>query len=574
MSPRAVKSLIEFFQTTRSVTLNPPADGESEARFLQYVSDTAAGRGVSVGNPEIRARLDQFRTENESQFTAVSDAAGKFELKNVPAGSYTIRSRREGFFGTSANADSPDAASVPVTVGSRQTATVTISMLPGATISGQVVDSSGRPQINTDVQAYVVTYTNGYPALRTVVTKATDDRGMYRLYYFTAGEYLVAAVPRQSAATDPSAEKPVITFYPGTADVATATPVKIRNGEQLERIDLTMRSAVPSSLSGTIISTIPPPTAPAAAANAPTVTASLMLLLSDPNTPDNTGVTANSGVRIIANATLNPSSGQFKVSGILPGSYDLYARLTEPNTDGGSGFAFGHVSVDVRGQDISNLELKVHPSVRVTGTVRMNGQSAKPSTVRVSLQADGSSTKIPVYQAIGRRAVVAAADGSFTIPAITAGRFRVQVEGLDPDLYVSDVRQGARSIYDTGFEVGADPPQPIDIIVSSGAATVEGLVRDSAGKPLANAAIAVVPEGSRRQNRALYSTATSDTQGRFTFTGVSPGNYKVFAWESVTPGAYFNERFLASSEDRGRFVNVTESSVVQTELVALPGTAR
>jgi hypothetical protein len=188
----------------------------------------------------------------------------------------------------------------------------------------------------------------------------------------------------------------------------------------------------------------------------------------------------------------------------------------------------------------------------------------------VSLQPDGSTTKIPVYQAIGRRGVIVAADGSFMIPAITAGRFRVQVDGLDRASYVADVRQGTLSIYDTGFDVGAEPPKPIEVIVSSGAATVEGIVRNQAGNPLASATIAVVPPESRRQNRALYRTGTSDTQGRFSVPGIAPGNYKVFAWESIPPGAFFNARFLSGYEDRGRFVNATPMAVVQTELVALP----
>ena len=59
--------------------------------------------------------------------------------------------------------------------------------------------------------------------------------------------------------------------------------------------------------------------------------------------------------------------------------------------------------------------------------------------------------------------------------------------------------------------------------------TLTGVVRDSAGRPLENAAIALDPTGAVRATRA-------DEQGRFRFEGVSPGQYTLRAtWVGYRP---------------------------------------
>src|SRR5262249_46039772 len=145
------------------------------------------------------------------------------------------------------------------------------------------------------------------------------------------------------------------------------------------------------------------------------------------------------------------------------------------------------------------------------------------------LQPDGK--KPGVYGSVAARPVPANADGTFSIIAVPAGRFRVQAgPGLAPDLYLADVLQGA-SVFDTGFDVGLQSPNPIRVVFKSGAARVEGTVQDARGKATPNATAVLVPPPDRRDNRGLFRTVTSDSSGRFTIRNVAPGEYKLFAWE-------------------------------------------
>jgi hypothetical protein len=75
---------------------------------------------------------------------------------------------------------------------------------------------------------------------------------------------------------------------------------------------------------------------------------------------------------------------------------------------------------------------------------------------------------------------------------------------------------------------------------------------------------------SRLENRALYATATTDASGRFTFRGVAPGDYRLFAMESAPPNAYQNLGFIRKHESRGKSVHVTQGSTVSAELTFGP----
>jgi hypothetical protein len=82
----------------------------------------------------------------------------------------------------------------------------------------------------------------------------------------------------------------------------------------------------------------------------------------------------------------------------------------------------------------------------------------------------------------------------------------------------------------------------------------------------------LVPRESRRQNLLLYRTAQSDNSGNFTMNGIAPGDYKLFAWESVQNTAWMNTEFVAAFENRGLAVSVsaTGSTPATIEVKLIP----
>jgi hypothetical protein len=439
-------------------------------------------------------------------------------------------------------------------------------MTPGGVISGHVRGVLGDPQQNAGVQVFTMVFQNGYPVLRGTVQKLTDDRGAYRLFWLAPGDYYIGVNPGGT----PNADATRRSMYPGTLDIAKATAVSVRAGDQVTGIDIQLPAESLPKISGKVTSTIPADETAQQASlyNEALGRPTLMLLGRDPGKPDIGAGTA----RTIGTVALNGGSGTFEVAGILPGSYDLYVRIPESNAGGGSGFAFAKVPIDVRNENIGGISITVNHSVIVPGNLRVDGKAPGSIPIRIQLQPDGSGVRLGVYQAVGQRVISPAANGEFTVVGVPPGLYRVAMgPGLPDDYYLADVRQGGVSVFDSGIDIGSEKPNPVQVGLNSGAGTIEGLALDAAGKPLAGAYVVLAPLMARRQNRALYHTATADANGKFTIHNIAPGGYQLFAWQqSIPSGAYLNSEFLRKYEDRGRFINVIAKTTSAERINAVP----
>jgi hypothetical protein len=562
--PRALEVFMEFLNS-RGIIPSVRTPENADEKFFQSLMDMAADMGVSASNPEIRNALNTFRTTNDSRFTGLTDNAGRFTIPNVPPGQYTVRAQREGFFGGPTTVEDPTVATAPAIVGEGQTATATLTMFRGAAITGQIRDTSGRPVTGAVVDAFRITYSNGLPVLQSILSMPTDDKGDYRLAWLPPGEYRLSVAPGGPADISVMTEHQVRTFYPGFKEVSSAVPIVVRVGERVESISFAIQTATPAKISGRINSSVPLPSRSGVVT--PFIQATMMLLTRDTTTPDVIGTVTNPGVRNLGSAQVDASGGAFEVTGILPGSYDLYARLPEPRA--GAGVTFGHAPVEVVRGNVSDVIIKVDPTVPVQGSVSLDGNIPRHD-IRVAVQVEGSAAKIPLYQAIATRpALVSRQNGSFIIPGVMSGRFRVAVHGLQPGEYIADVRQSV-SVFDSGFEIGGEPPIPIQVLLRTGAGTIIGTVVDMRGKPMAGATVVLIPPEARRENRALYQIAKSDSSGRFTVHNIAPGSYKLFAWQDVTGGAYYNGPFVSKHENQGKAITIASSATVTGDIVGIP----
>jgi beta-lactamase regulating signal transducer with metallopeptidase domain len=540
-----------------------PANIGSVDEVIQQALDAAATIGVAPNFPSMRDAINNFRAANAGRFSGSSDATGRFTIEDVIPGQYTVQAEREGFF------QPPEP--LTVRVAGNQVSQLAVPVSPASTISGKIRDASGRPQTNVDVVAYALIYNNGYPTLQPRITKQVNDKGEYRLFWLQPGEYYLAAAPRPGsggATPATSREQFLRTFFPNVPDANSTVPVRIKPGDQLSGMDIEIQKVIAAKIAGKVITNIPPEETieSAARTNSPSGSATAIMLISrDMTRPDLPGGNTST----IGTIPVNSGVGQFEIGGLLPGTYDLYARIAESGANGGAGFAFGFTPIEVHGEDLNGLSITVQRTVPVNGIVTVDG-AVPQNPLRISILPDGSATRLGVYQAVGQRPVMPAADGTFSVIAVPPGHYHVQIgQGLPRDVYVSDVLQSA-SVFDTGFDVGTEPPSPLRVILKSGAAAVEGTVKDGQGKALANATVVVIPPPDRRQNRALYRTATTDATGSFAIRSLAPGNYKVFAWQNVTNGAYYNPRFMEKYEDRGQPVNLDSRATLKSALVAIP----
>jgi hypothetical protein len=142
---------------------------------------------------------------------------------------------------------------------------------------------------------------------------------------------------------------------------------------------------------------------------------------------------------------------------------------------------------------------------------------------------------------------------------------------LPPNTYVADVLQGGLSIYDSGLLITEQSVAPLEVVVRTNGGSIGGVVRDSAQQmPAAGATIVLVPQTQHRQNQSLFMSVTSDASGHFSMTAISPGIYKLFAWDSIEPGAFQNATFLSQYEEKGLAVSVAPAIHLDTSLILIP----
>src|SRR5262249_49798101 len=154
----------------------------------------------------------------------------------------------EGYFGTPINGNYLPTLTLPVTVTKDQTSTLKVSMVPGGTINGRVLDTTGKPLSESPVQILRTGYEEGRQVLQAQDLKESDDRGEFRFYRLPPGQYYISAGPRLGAgllgvqpnAAGNSQEVTATTFYPNVTDLSVASPINLRAGDELTGISIQM----------------------------------------------------------------------------------------------------------------------------------------------------------------------------------------------------------------------------------------------------------------------------------------------------------------------------------------------
>jgi hypothetical protein len=447
----------------------------------------------------------------------------------------------------------------------------------GGAISGRVLDVHGSPLPNVCISAFPgqyyyipVDYPEGRHSLShtspvgagTLGAGAkTNERGEYRFDYRPAGEYFLCLQKGSDDKAFCGIENFGAQYFPGTSDISKAVALHVRAGVDLTGVDWVLPIERPQgiTMSGSIVNVEGQPLAPYHP---------IFVLV--PHTPFEEPVNGRGVFDMAASARFFPAIGHYEIRNVPPGSYDLVVR--------GQGETWGaRMPIDVGTRDIPdlNIVLRPDPDVKLEGRVIVNEPNGDTSPFpfqSLEMRVFGD-----VYFWKGGQTVRTDASGKIGFDYVPAdGNYALRIRELPPNAYVADIRQGGESIYDNA-RFGAYPikmtsnPAPIEVVIGTSGGTIDGVAEDALQKGAAGVTVTLAPVASRRQNPYLFKTVEAGAQGHFTFTGVGPGDYKVFAWEAIPPAAYLNPGYLAPHERESVPVSIgTASSANNLRVRVIP----
>lgn len=546
-------------------------------RVIVRDSDTSAPIGgvqvrLSARPPVLSGTPGTAPRTQPAARQALTDAAGTAIFDDLAPGAYQFEAEADGYRGVM-SPSIPSVIAPRTAVGFLELRAASpdqsyvLYLLESGSLSGHVQTSDGKPIPNATITAIAAAYRDGRRTFIEGPKAITDSTGGYRLSSLGPGDYYLRYMrnPFSGGAI----------YYPAAPDIGSAVSISIRGKENVDGMDIRVTEVPEFKISGRLLihsrpqfladksnrSAVQFAIAPAGAAPA--------------------DVWAMPAIR----KPMIDADGNFVVEGVPAGSWSLFASfpagdLPVPGSRQASGpFASGHVHVNVLDRDVEKVVI-VEDSMDVAGRVVVDGTAAvrqrfePPYTLPVRL------SLLPHENIAGAGQisnVTPSATGEFVFSSVPGGTYNLSFLA-PPGFYLSDLRLGSKSIYDTAaVEVPLeDRSERLEITLKSGGGVISGMLEDnlprrSTGRFLEPRLVLVPLALPQRQNILLYKTTTLiGPPGKFSFRDVPPGDYKVFAFESVPPlDGEKNPDFVSAYEPFGVPVTVTagQASSVTVQLI-------
>jgi hypothetical protein len=494
---------------------------------------------------------------NEHSLTAITDAAGHFSIEKIPSGSYDLLVNRSGYVDARYGQDRIDKPSAILSLAPGQKMTDLLFRLHRtAIITGRVIDEDGDPVRGANVMSFVHTASAGKPKISPNESDRTNDLGEYRIVDLEPGRYSIKAsaphgrYPGEPAHAD-NADNYVPIYYSGTTDIARASTLEVKSGDEISGIDFVLAprpSARTYKVHGHVVNSL---------GDYPDARIVVMLF-----------PRGNREMAFVADqkqAVANAKTGDFELKDVMPGEYVATALS----------FAGGKTrttaqSVDVIASDVDGVSLVLTRGVDIPVRVTLEGKSM-PSTADLAVALSPSDTESVAYFTPRQQAVVQR-DGSLELKEVGDGSYAVRVSSKCRECYLKSATANGVDLLDQGVQISSGAgPASIAIVYSSNSGTVTGFVTNKDDLPAPGAMVVLVPDaGSRQKPLQNYKTSPTDQYGHFEIRGVPPGHYKAFAWEKVDQDLYADPDFVKPFESKAESLDIAANEQKSVQLKMIP----
>jgi len=434
-----------------------------------------------------------------------SDATGHYAI-HVPPEKYSAYATKDGFVAQTYK----DVADFPVIQANAGQETVAdFRMLPGAVISGRVMDKNGSPIPNVSLRANIKIYRQGKVDVWMRTSAQTNAQGEYRIANLPSGRYFLQAI-RNDDANNPGRSFQAV-FYPAAARIDDAESLRVAFGEEKRSIDFRLSDAATHSVSGRITFLD---------SGQPVPNMAIQVY------PDYLGP----GTRASVDAQ---PDGTFRLDGLTAGRYRMEGKQRRIDYDGVPA-SFLHF-FEVTSGDIRDMAIHVGHGLKLQGTVQALDSRLPDQLIADILYRDPVDD---ARHAFVRTAPVSSTDGTFEFMNVHPGIYDIgfNIRGIsstaERTFFVRTILFNGRDVIETGIAV-PERSAPIEI-----SATLDfqpgrmlGKTLDSKDRPIPGARLALMSaDRNKRRSNRYWKETTSDRDGSFRFADVIPGDYLLIVW--------------------------------------------
>jgi uncharacterized GH25 family protein len=518
-----VQSIVGLVLALASTTAAQTAPQADQAGQKQPAVCTVLGQVLTAveGSPLKSSRvvlIQENAGSHPQAFAANTDSDGRFEIKKVTPGQYRFIASHAGYIAQQYKSKGMGGGALLTLAPGQEVNDGLFRLVRAAVVTGRVVDEVGEPMARVAVTALRKLTAEekedwGPRAKKEELTALsaamTDDRGEYRIFGLKPGEYYVKASESDapgffgSWGEDESMSWSVRTslgsqyapvFYPGVLQVDQAQPVALGPGDEVEA-DFAMRHVKTVEVAGRVVSSDGNPAT------------RCYVQLDVPEAGWNDGFSASTSAK-----------GEFSIKGVPPGSYVLTAQESDAD--------IRHMTrqkLEVGNDNLDSLVIAFGKGTNIRGRIVAASPGSALDRIRIQLESTSESD----ISAFGFGRVKR--DGSFEIKEVSDGNYALWVYGMEQTWYIKSAHMGAEDVLQKGLEVErGSSGGMLEITLSSATAQLEGAVTEH-DEPVAGAQVRVKPDPETPYNRIRATSASTDQNGRFTFSTLPPGKYRVTA---------------------------------------------
>jgi len=510
------------------------ADSQNTSTLAGTVVDITTEQPLRGAAVSARA-VPAGKGTNAAAASVVSDADGRFKFENLSPGRYVLWASFSGYVNQGPFRRQPRWVYLAP---SQHIDDVLISLTPGAAISGHIVDSARKEISGVTVQALKSSDQFGRPEFHEVASAVSDKSGEYRLTVLSAGRYYLVAIPREQLKKDAGSHLSYVpVYFPPTPDPSGSTALALQAGEQLAGVDMALDPVHTITIRGRVVN----PSSKSAISDA------------------EVSLQEESSVAAWPYGATVDNKGNFELAGVPPGNYVITVQCQSEKDR----TMRGHAVVKVGDVDLRNVEIAITPGVQVSAHVSGEGKANVDLSRLVGIL-EPDPTSIAAGSAPEIENAPVNAEGRFVFHDVPDGTYHIDFFRIPTGFYLK-TGQPPNSADNTITITRGHEASGVELVLNPGAASIAGTVMQDQ-RPLAWAAVILVPEGEKRRQARYYRRTVADRDGRFMLQNIVPGDYEVLALQQIEPGFPTDPEFLQQFEDQATAVSLSEGSSLSMQI--------